>query len=440
MNAPPNIKAQLQSLRISKEQRPEGASAPAAAPPAAAATAPAGRSRRGGGWTRGLVWLLVLAVVGVCGMLAVQRYGGGLLARFTGDDPAELNVKIVQAVSRREEPGSIVVFNSVGKIVSDHRVQVVTKVSGQIVALLFEQGDRVTKGQTLARIEDRIYRARRDEAVGLLAKARANLNFREINFARVKKMYEQSQVVPEIEMAEARRALDDAKAQVAADEAALNAFQKNLEDCEVVAPIAGRVLERNVEVGDFVAAEGGRGANANAQFASIADMTQLRVEVDVSEQDIARLRPRQRCTVTPDAYKERRYPGYVMWIDPGANYSKATVQVKVRIEQPDDHLRVEGSAAVAFLADPPASQSAEGGGAVTRVWIPRQACRTEAGGKEARVYLVSDGRLHESRVSTGLRIGDEVEVTAGLSGGENLAAGDVDKFSDGMRVPRRSKS
>src|SRR5690606_8225607 len=130
----------------------------------------------------------------------------------------------------------------------------------------------------------------------------------------------------DIEFADARRALNEARAQVEQSQAALDWAEKVLRDCDVLAPIAGVVLERNVEVGDFVAAEGGLGANANAQFGTIADMTKLRVEVDISELDIARLRKGMRCRITPDAYKDRRYPGYIMWIDPGANYSKATVQ------------------------------------------------------------------------------------------------------------------
>ena len=72
----------------------------------------------------------------------------------------------------------------------------------------------------------------------------------------------------------------------------------------------------------------------------------LRVEVDISELDITRLHKNMPCRITPDAYKDRNYTGHIMWLDPGANYSKATVQVKVRIDNPDEFLRVEGSAKV----------------------------------------------------------------------------------------------
>ncbi len=322
------------------------------------------------------------------------------------------------------------VLTATGKIVSDHRVMVATKVSGQIVELLFEQGDHVQKGQLLARIEDRNYRARRDGAKAMLEKARANLAFQKVNFERVKTLFATSNA-PDIELADAKRALDEGQSQLNADEAALDFAQKALEDCEVNAPIAGVVLERNVEVGDFVSAEGGRGANANAQFGAIADMTALRVEVDISELDIARLKRDQACVITPDAYKSHRYRGHVMWIDPGANYSKATVQAKVRIDDPDDNLRVEGSAQVAFLGEAAASGAVNQAGSI---WIPKSACIRAAGQKIGKIFQVVDKRFEETQVEIGRESGDQLEVLKGLSEGASIAADHVENIQPGQRV------
>ncbi|MEK7324061.1 MAG: efflux RND transporter periplasmic adaptor subunit, partial [Chloroflexota bacterium] len=222
------------------------------------------------------------------------------------------------------------------------------------------------------------------------------------------------------------------KAQVAAAQAMVDFSQKSLNDCDVTAPIAGVILERNVEVGDFVAAEGGRGANANAQFGSIADMTTLRVEVDVSELDINRIRKDLPCAVIPDAYKDRRYQGRVMWLDPGANYSKATVQVKVRIENPDDFLRVEGSAQVVFKsAEMPTSQATD---AKQTLWIPSSACLIDGQTQAAKCFVALGGRLKETPIMLGRRSGSEVEVTTGLSPGQMLAAEGLDKLRNGQRI------
>ena len=413
--APRDIQTQLRSLTIATEQRP-------------ASTA----NRRGG---RGR-WVLVIvlmsaAVVGVGGYVNRQRVlptVGTLALSATADQPVRM-----LTVALAPDPGPTPVLTATGKIVSDHTVSVVTKVSGQIVALRFEQGDHVEQGQRLATLEDVLYRARRDEAAARLERSKAQLEFQSINFARVKALIE-VESAPSIEFADARRAVNEAEAQVAADHATLDAATKNLNDCQVGAPIAGVILQRNVEVGDFVAAEGGLGANANARFAVIADMNQLRVEVDVSELDIARLQKDMPCTIVPDAYKDRRYQGHVMWLDPGANYAKATVQVKVSIDNPDDFLRVEGSAQVAFLSQAPAAVGEGGAPSDPSIWIPATAIVVEKSTGQTTVFAIVDGRLRKTSVTLGRRSGDRVQVTAGLNPGQSIVVEGIDRIHDGQRV------
>lgn len=404
-----DIQAQLRSLSIPTEQRPE--------------------THAGGTVLRWAVILLALLALGVGGFVYRDSLSSAVSSVASKvDKPAEVEL-ITVSVSR--PPGPQAALTATGKIVSDHTVSVATKVSGQIVGLMFEQGDTVAEGQVLAQIEDVLYRARRDEAAAHLERARANLDFQKINYSRVEGLLK-SESAPSIEYADARRWLDEAQAQLAAGQALLASADKILKDTVVVAPISGVVLQRNVEVGDFVAAEGGIGANANARFAVIADMQKLRVEVDVSELDIARLHKDMPCTIVPDAYKDRRYGGHVMWLDPGANYAKATVQVKVRINDPDPYLRVEGSAQVTFLTEPPNAEQTEAG---TGIWIPAAAVLSGGDGSTS-VLAVADGRLEKRVVSVGQKSGDRVEITGGLSAGDSIAAGGLDALKDGQRVER----
>jgi RND family efflux transporter MFP subunit len=407
-----DVRSQLQTLRIPKDQRP-GAAVPAR---------PGGR-----GATKVLVTILVLAL-----LAAGAYFGRGRIAGLLGGSASAAEVRLLSVV-RQREPAAASVLTATGKIVSDHKVQVTTKVSGQIVALYFEQGDRVKKGQVLARVEDVIYRTRRDEAAARLEKSKAHLAFQKLNFARIEVLHKEGSA-PDIEHADGRRMLQEAEAQVAADQASLDYAQKALTDCEVVAPIDGVILERNVEVGDFVAAEGGLGANANAQFGTIADMNAVRVEVDVSELDINRIQKGMPCTVTPDAYKDRRYRGHVLWIDPGANYAKATVQVKVRVENPDDHLRYEGSAQVVFEPQHEAARPPAATQQAPTIWIPATACVRDPAGGTAKVYVVADGRLRQTSVKLGRQSGNQLEVLAGLAEGQTIAAEGLDRLKDGQRV------
>lgn len=411
MEAPTDIRTQLRSLSINKDQRP-------------IAKKGTGASARG--------IRIVISLVVIAGMIvAVYYVGGSMLSHLSTSTTAvaqEVRLMTVTASKANEAPP---IFTAAGKIVSDHKVEVMAKVSGQIVELLFEQGDIVKKEQLLARIEDINYKARRDQATAELEKSKANLEFQKVNFDRINRLHD-NDAAPEIEFTDARRALDEAVAQVSAGQAMLNFAQKALNDCAVVAPIAGVILERNVEVGDFVAAEGGRGMMANAQFAAIADMQALRVEVDVSELDIARIKKDMPCYVIPDAYKDRKYKGHVMWIDPGANYSKATVQVKVRIDNPDDFLRVEGAAQVAFLSEAPKS---DGDSAATgTIWIPKSACLINSTDKTGTVFVATNGNLHSTIVRIGRESGSQIEIVSGLSSGQSIAVDGVDKIKDGQRL------
>jgi multidrug efflux pump subunit AcrA (membrane-fusion protein) len=162
------------------------------------------------------------------------------------------------------------------------------------------------------------------------------------------------------------------------------------------------------------------------------DMSKLRVEVDVSELDVARLYKDMPCRVTPEAYKDRRYDGHIMWLDPGANYSKATVQVKVRVQKPDDYLRAEGSAQVVFLLEGPAADPATR--PAPRPWIPASACRLAADGRSATVLVVSGNQLQEATIKLGRRAGGQIEVLEGLTEGQRIAAGELDNLHVGQRI------
>jgi HlyD family secretion protein len=414
MNLSSDLRDDLHSLSIPKGQRPAARSAPSRA------AFPLGR------------FIVVLALA--AGGYYIYQNRAWLAPAFQNaaesaiSQAAKIETLTVRAQSEQSSPA---VLTATGKIVSDHRVQVVTKVSGQIVELRFEQGDHVEKGQILARIEDVNYRARRDEAAAMVEKSKATLEFQRYEHERMNDLSKGSRA-SEREIVSAKSSVDQAEAQLNADKAAQVWAEKALRDTEVVAPIAGVILERNVEVGDFVAAEGGRGANANAQFASIADMNKLRVEIDISELDVARVRDEMPCTIVPDAYKDRKYFGRVLWIDPGANYAKATVQAKVRIDDPDEYLRVEGSAQVQFLSEDPRASSKPD--AKPAIWIPAAATKIAADGTTAFVFTVADGRLKQTPVRLGRKQGGQIEIVEGLSDGAVIVAKDLDALTDGQRV------
>lgn len=129
-----------------------------------------------------------------------------------------------------------------------------------------------------------------------------------------------------------------------------NRVRMQLENTVIRAPVSGTILKRNVEKGEFVTAGfvGDRGAKG--YVVSLADLNDLEVELDINQNDFTRPRPNQPATVTTDAYPDRKYSGLICEISPEANRQKATVQVKVRIEKPDQFLRPDMNALVQFSA------------------------------------------------------------------------------------------
>ncbi len=127
--------------------------------------------------------------------------------------------------------------------------------------------------------------------------------------------------------------------------------ETNLDNTMIRAPVTGTILERAVEKGEFVTTSfvGDRGAKG--YVVSLADLNDLEVELDISQNDFAKLHADQRGIVTTDAFPDRKYEGFIKEISPEANRQKATVQMKVKVENPDEYLRPEMNASVAFLSD-----------------------------------------------------------------------------------------
>ena len=150
------------------------------------------------------------------------------------------------------------------------------------------------------------------------------------------------------------------------------------------------MLERNVEVGEFVTNGfvGDRGAKG--YVVSIADLNDLRVELDISQNDFAKVSPHQPCWIVTDAYPDKKYKGVVDLISPEANRQKATVQVRVKVLDPDELLKPDMNATVSFLA--PAT-------------MPTTQCRVDRRGRSAADPHPGDSRARRCGLRRGKRPG-----------------------------------
>ena len=129
--------------------------------------------------------------------------------------------------------------------------------------------------------------------------------------------------------------IDALRAQVNQAQGTLDYAQIQLANTVIRAPIDGTILERNVERGEFVTTGFVGDKGAKGYVVAIADLHDLEVELDINQNDFAKLDSKQPGIITTDAYPDRKYPGGIHEIAPEANRQKATVQVKVKIVKPD---------------------------------------------------------------------------------------------------------
>jgi RND family efflux transporter MFP subunit len=319
------------------------------------------------------------------------------------------------------------VLTASGYVVARRQAAVASKGTGRLVYLGVEEGDPVRKGQTIARLEDADVQAAAARARENLRLAEADLKDAKLSLDRMTFLLQEGLVAKaEYDAAEARykrvlASIDAAKFSVREAEVAV-------ENTRIVAPFDGTVLKKNADVGEIVAPLAGA-VSSRAAVVTIADMSSLEVEADVSEANITHVSPNQNCEIRLDAYPARGYLGYVNNIVPTADRAKATVMVKIRFKDYDERVLPEMSAKITFLA--------KGAGYTVEsvqpfLALPLAAIATPNGRQV--VYRVQNGRAAEVPVVTGRRIGNIVEIKEGLKEGDGVIANAGENIRHGSKV------
>jgi len=411
----------------------------------------------------GVICLVVL----ICAVFAYQKA------------TATVPVHVVQAQSamNASAAGDPVILTVTGYIVAAHKIEVASKVVGRVAWIGVEKGDKVKAGQVLVRLEDTEYRAQVMQQQGQLATLQAKLQELEngsrpdeiakarADVAEAKADQENAKATLERtkqlagEGVLAKQALDDAQAKYDGDVAKVASLQHTLDlsvlgprteeiaqargqieqakgslayaqdqlnNTIIKAPVTGTILDRNVEKGEFVTNGFVGDKGAKGYLVTMADLNDLQVELDVSQNDFPKLGPHQKGTITTDAYPDRKYQGVIYEVSPEADRSKATVQVKVKVLNPDSYLRPDMNATVAFFNDLPAAT--ETSDSKPLVVVP------EGVVQNGSVFLVFNGRARKRAVTTAGTSAKGVLVASGLNGGEELIQSPPADLKDGQRV------
>ena len=173
---------------------------------------------------------------------------------------------------------------------------------------------------------------------------------------------------------------------------------------------------------------------AKGYVIALADLNDIQVELDISQNDFSRTFMEQNAIVSTDAYRDREYSGRVVEISPEADRQKATVQVKVQILEPDELIRPEMNANVSFLA-----ASREGGTAAASDSAPRVRVPASALVDGNSVFVAVEDRAELRPVTVLRTTSDGVEIDQGLSGGEHIILSPPDGLEDGDSI-REAKS
>jgi RND family efflux transporter MFP subunit len=333
----------------------------------------------------------------------------------------------------------VTLLNASGYVVAQRKASVSSKSTGRLIYMGVEEGSRVKKGEIIARLENEDLSAARDRAAANLNAARASLDQAEAEVADARLNYERQKQLSAQNLI-ARQDYDTAgtryqkavagaansRANIKSAAAALDEAQTAVEYSLIRAPFDGVVLTKNAEVGEVVAPFGAA-LNARAAVATMADMSSLMVEADVAEANIHQVKLGQPVEVILDALPGVRFPGKVHMIVPTAERSKATIMVKVAFDSLDPRVLPEMSAKAAFLSRPITREEEQ-----PRLVVNPKAL-VEKNGK-LLAYVFKDQQVQAVPVRTGAKLGDWVEVLAGLQDGDKVVLQPPKNLQSGDRV------
>jgi RND family efflux transporter MFP subunit len=340
-------------------------------------------------------------------------------------------------------PGSI--LDASGYIIARRQATVSSKITGKVVEVAIEEGQRVERGEIIARLDDANTRAAVAQARAQRAQAEANLTATTVALQNAKPTFQRNEQqfsravisaqtfdTAKANYDAARTTLDVAARAVAVADATLAIAERNLEDTIVRAPFAGIVTVKAAQEGEMVSPISAGGGFTRTGIGTIVDMQSLEIEVDVSENFINRVAADQPVTAKLNAYPDWDIPAHVIAIIPTADRAKATVKVRVGFEGEDARILPEMGVRVSFLDRADAAAPARTGAGERALIVPPSGVQTD--GETGVVFVVNDRSVERRSVRLGTRTAAGQIVLSGLTSGTRIAVGDLTGLADGARI------
>lgn len=331
-----------------------------------------------------------------------------------------------------------------GYVVAQRRAAVASKASGRLIELKVREGSQLKKDDLIARLDASDIKAAILGAEAAVHQAEANVRQNTVqliqaraDLARARSLEAQGFVSPQtVENALAKNKA--AFAATAAAQAALEQAQAQLKAqkvaqdyTEIRAPFDGVVLVKNANVGDIITPMSSA-AGAQGAVVTMADMSTLEVEADVSEGNLSKTKVGQPVEVTLDALPSVRFRAHVSGIVPTVDRAKATVMTKIRFDQLDPRILPEMSAKVSFLSQEISASDQE-----PVVAVANTALVNHDGSDVVYKIKSADGgsnTVEEVPVKALRKLGDLREVSGNIKAGDKLVATPPASLRNGSRV------
>jgi RND family efflux transporter MFP subunit len=298
----------------------------------------------------------MIAAVGV----AAWFLAPALLDRGQVDAPHAKAPPTQPVVSEPRRAGSLVAS---GYVVARRKATVAAEITGKIVETMVEEGMVIEAGQVIARLDSvlaakdlALARSRSESAEAAVAAIEADLAEAERVYRRAHDL-SQRNVTSQAELTKAEARVAVLRAQLRQSQAQLATARLDaqraadvLDKHDIRAPFTGIVIERSAQPGEVISPMSAGGFTRTG-ICTIVDMDSIEIEVDVNEAFIGRVRPGTKVDAVLDAYPDWTVPGAVIAIVPTANREKATVRVRIALQQKDSRILPDMAVKVTFTGD-----------------------------------------------------------------------------------------
>jgi membrane fusion protein (multidrug efflux system) len=290
-------------------------------------------------------------------------------------------------------------ITTVGSLRSDEAVIVRPEIAGRVAEIAFQEGQRVTRGQVLIRLDDSVQRAD-------FERARANLTLSKSKYERAVDLRAKGFI--------SSQAKDEAENTFKVAQADAELAAARLAKTEIKAPFGGIIGLRSVSVGDYV--------KEGQDIVNLEEIDPLKVDFRVPEVFLAQVKSGQVLQITMDALPDRTWPGQVYAINPLVDASGRAIAIRAQVPNHDGRLRPGMFARVRLLTSE----------ARDSLMIPEESIFPV--GDDKYVYKVVDGRAMRQKVDIGLRREGKVEILGGLQPSDMVVTAGVVKLRDGAPV------